>query len=204
MQVRLLKIPQPRCSKTFCRLYAAKSQPTFYEVLEITPRATSNEIKAAYYRLSMKYHPDRASEAFIRRFHEITTAYDTLSNESLRSKYDEETFGVSNAFSPRAKTTGFSGAQYRAAASRPIMRGRTPIYNFDEFYKQHYGDAVKSYQERKAKYDAAMKEMDEPQINRSIYGVFMILLVLVMTTQKFWTTKHDVPSPPDDSNGKSQ
>jgi tetratricopeptide (TPR) repeat protein len=68
----------------------------FYEILEISRQATPGEIKAAYYQLAKKYHPDRyrqAEHAPIRSrletlFARITQAYETLSESVNRSTYD--------------------------------------------------------------------------------------------------------------------
>ena len=68
----------------------------FYEILEISRQATSGEIKAAYYQLAKKYHPDRyrqAEHAQIRSrleslFARITQSYETLSEPANRSAYD--------------------------------------------------------------------------------------------------------------------
>lgn len=70
----------------------------YYEILEITRQATTSEIKAAYYQLAKKYHPDRfhqPEQADLRQkleamFALITQAYDTLSNNSSRTVYDQK------------------------------------------------------------------------------------------------------------------
>lgn len=72
------------------------SSADFYEILEIGRQATTGEIKAAYYQLAKKYHPDRyrqAEHAELRGrlenlFAKITEAYETLSNSGSRSSYD--------------------------------------------------------------------------------------------------------------------
>src|SRR5438552_16580724 len=62
----------------------------FYAVLEVERTASDEEIKKAYRRLAMKYHPDRnngAKEAE-ERFKEITEAYDVLRDPQKRAAYD--------------------------------------------------------------------------------------------------------------------
>ncbi|KAI4322118.1 hypothetical protein L6164_021838 [Bauhinia variegata] len=60
-----------------------------YQVLGVSPSATVDEIKRAYRKLALKYHPDvnkedKAQEKFMR----IKHAYNTLLNSSSRRKYD--------------------------------------------------------------------------------------------------------------------
>src|SRR5690349_24892019 len=63
----------------------------YYEVLGIAKSASGDEIKRAYRRLAMKYHPDRAdgdkSEAEV-RFKECAEAYEVLSDDEKRRRYD--------------------------------------------------------------------------------------------------------------------
>ena len=69
----------------------------FYDVLGVTRHATTAEIKAAYYHLAKKYHPDRYHQrdaGDLRNklealFAMITQAYDTLSQSTERAVYDE-------------------------------------------------------------------------------------------------------------------
>jgi len=62
----------------------------YYEILSIERTASGDEIKRAYRRLAMKYHPDRnpgdpEAEGF---FKEATSAYEVLSDPEKRSRYD--------------------------------------------------------------------------------------------------------------------
>src|SRR5512133_2221778 len=62
----------------------------FYGVLGVPRTATDDEIKKAYRKLAMTYHPDHnngAKEAE-ERFKEITEAYDVLRDEQKRAAYD--------------------------------------------------------------------------------------------------------------------
>ncbi|MDD4028288.1 MAG: molecular chaperone DnaJ [Caldisericia bacterium] len=61
----------------------------FYEVLGVDRNATPDEIKSAYRRLVMKYHPDVNKDAdSTQRMTEINEAYDVLSDPKKKQKYD--------------------------------------------------------------------------------------------------------------------
>lgn len=63
----------------------------YYDALGISKNSTQSEIKAAYYRLSMLYHPDKnqGCESAAIKFREITQAYEVLGNFKLRRLYDK-------------------------------------------------------------------------------------------------------------------
>jgi hypothetical protein len=60
-----------------------------YDVLEIPPTASQEDIKKAYRRLAMVYHPDKAGPEGAPKFREINAAYSTLSDTNLRAVYDK-------------------------------------------------------------------------------------------------------------------
>lgn len=61
-----------------------------YDALGVTPKATQSDIKTAYYKLSMLYHPDKNknSDVAAQKFRSITSAYEVLGNFKLRRLYD--------------------------------------------------------------------------------------------------------------------
>ena len=60
---------------------------THYEVLDVSPSATSQQIRDAYWNLARKVHPDHGGDA--EAFAEITKAHATLTNTGLRAQYDD-------------------------------------------------------------------------------------------------------------------
>lgn len=66
------------------------SKRDYYEVLEVARDATAKEIKTAYRRLALQFHPDRnpGDEAAEGRFKEAAEAYEVLADEQKRPIYD--------------------------------------------------------------------------------------------------------------------
>jgi len=65
----------------------------YYEILGLSKNATQEEIKKAYRKLAMQYHPDKVSpdkkKEAENRFKEISEAYAVLSDPNKRSQYDK-------------------------------------------------------------------------------------------------------------------
>ena len=61
-----------------------------YELLEVTEKATSDELKKAFRRLSIKYHPDRnaGNHEIQQKYVEVKRAYEILIDVSKRITYD--------------------------------------------------------------------------------------------------------------------
>ena len=63
----------------------------YYEVLGVSKNATADEIKKAYRKMAIKYHPDKnpGDKDAEEKFKEAAEAYDVLSNDEKRKKYDQ-------------------------------------------------------------------------------------------------------------------
>jgi molecular chaperone DnaJ len=63
----------------------------YYEILSVERTADGDDIKRAYRRLAMKYHPDRNPDnpEAETAFKEATSAYEVLSDQEKRARYDQ-------------------------------------------------------------------------------------------------------------------
>src|SRR5258705_11652877 len=80
----------------------------YYATLGINKGASKEEIKKAFYKLAHKYHPDKkgGNEG---KFKEVNEAYQVLSDDGKRSKYDQFGAGFENMGSSSGR--GYGGAQ---------------------------------------------------------------------------------------------
>ena len=64
----------------------------YYKILNLSVNANNDEIKKAFRSLAKKYHPDRNKDdkEALKKFQEVNEAYEVLSNEDSRKKYDQE------------------------------------------------------------------------------------------------------------------
>lgn len=77
----------------------------YYEVLGVNKNASEDEIKKAYRKIAIKYHPDRnpGNKEAEEKFKEAAEAYDVLHDNQKRQQYDQ--FG----FDGPAGAGGFGG-----------------------------------------------------------------------------------------------
>ena len=82
----------------------------YYEILEISKTATEVEIKKAYRKLAMKYHPDKnpGDKEAEEKFKQINEAYEVLSDPEKRARYDRYGKEGLNGFS----SGGFNGFNF--------------------------------------------------------------------------------------------
>lgn len=168
-------------------LYKTKSG--YYDVLEVASAATQAQIKTAYYKQSFVYHPDRnaGSEEATARFSLISEAYTVLGNKALRKKYDRGLLTQSDLLSASRPTgkesTGGSAKQAQSKRSMMSADGQRGVYNFDQFFKQHYQDQLqrgKDISARKEKNNETMKEMKLGLMTEMGLGIVLMTVAMLL------------------------
>lgn len=105
------------------------SNRDYYEILGVGKDASDTELKSAYRKLALKWHPDRNKEAGAEaKFKEVNEAYEILSNKDKRAKYDQ--FGHA-AFDPSAGF-GQGGQTYRQG---PFTYSYSSGGNFEDLFR---------------------------------------------------------------------
>ncbi len=87
----------------------------YYETLGINRSASAEEIKRAYRRLALKYHPDRASKGdkeAEQKFKEASEAYQILSDPQKKSQYDQYGRTFDQSAGAGAGAGGFGGFDF--------------------------------------------------------------------------------------------
>ena len=101
----------------------------YYEVLGVNRDASEEEIKKAYRRLAMKYHPDRNPDKpqAEEHFKEVKEAFEVLSDPDKRAAYDQ--FGHAGVEAAAGAGAGFGGFGSFAVVS-PVGRSTDSRLNW--------------------------------------------------------------------------
>ncbi len=130
----------------------AENKRDYYEVLGVSKSATADEIKKAYRKAALKYHPDKnpGDKEAEEKFKEAAEAYDVLSSTEKRQKYDQfghsmgqqgfgggyggyggfgGGFSMEDIFAQFGDIFGgrFGGGGFGGATGRGSSRGRKPV-----------------------------------------------------------------------------
>jgi DnaJ family protein C protein 30 len=176
------------------RSLAAKAV-NYYDILEVSPKASQSQIKAAYYRLSKQYHPDVSTSSTAEakdKFTTLSAAYEVLSNPRSRNQYDCNVLGhsASGGISDRYSDVDVEYREFirrrgafknRYKSGGGAAAGRSPMFDFDEFYRQHYGESIRQAQvDKKAQEEAKSRVEDaqDAEYQAKLSAIYFLLVLV--------------------------
>ncbi|OLL22561.1 DnaJ subfamily B member 9 [Neolecta irregularis DAH-3] len=204
--VRCLPVRRLHISRVLARSECYIPKDSHYDTLGLPYSASTRSIKARFYELSKKYHPDRNKEpSASEKFLQVSEAYGVIGNTSKRKDYD---------VSIRSKDQGYSrnpqdhrnqaGGRPASGLSRRKMRVyRSPLdfstapeskytqvspnhFNYDRHYMMHYKHEQLQKQRRYSRQNHQKMHDTETQnareeLNR-VFGVSIIILSVIGIT----------------------
>jgi curved DNA-binding protein len=141
----------------------------YYKILGVERKASADEIRSAYRKLAMKYHPDKnpGDKKAEDKFKDINEAYQVLSDDKKRARYDQ----VGNAYSDFRGSGGrpadfhwddwFQQNQGQGGGygnADPFGGGGTG--NFSDFFRTIFGEAARSSARNQAPAPGYQQEVD--------------------------------------------
>ena len=173
----------------------SQAKSSHYEVLGVSKKATPDEIKKAYRKLALKFHPDKNSAPSAEAaFKAISTAFDCLSDPTKRETYDQ--YGHESA--EQINQSGGAGAFPGAFRGGHGFHEVSPEEIFNIFFqgaagpgfRAHFGRAGGGpFRSQRAHRHSAEDDAEENRANKSIFQqifqLLPIILMILMTLSSF-------------------
>lgn len=158
--------------------HATSSQHDFYGLLDVPPSANESEIRRAYRKTALKYHPDKnaGNPSAIEKFHLLQIAYDVLSDPTVKELYDnaqrakEEKKARDQAFEGRRK---WMKEDLEKRESGAFKRKRDEEDEEEKFERELRRLAEDGQRRRKEREDALHRERleEEERLEREKEGI---------------------------------
>src|SRR5512137_1539437 len=125
----------------------------YYKTLGVERKASADEIRSAYRKLAMKHHPDKnpGDKKSEEKFKEINEAYQVLSDEQKRARYDQLGSAYSNFRTSGGRPGDFQwddwfqqNAQQQRGSGRNTQDPFGGAGGFSDFFSAIFGEAVRS------------------------------------------------------------
>ncbi|GIV27055.1 MAG: hypothetical protein KatS3mg027_0869 [Bacteroidia bacterium] len=136
---------------------------SYYDILGVSRTASIEEIKIAFRKLALLYHPDKnpdTKELFVKILH----AYEVLSDPVLREKYDRGIFITTTVNSDKKSTA----KEHRWDVTPEEERRR-------KYYKEYFEKLKKEYDKEQKKYNTQTKVYNE-----RMYWLWSLIICIIL------------------------
>lgn len=118
----------------------------YYKILGVERKAGADEIRSAYRKLAMKYHPDQNSgdKKAEEKFKEINEAYQVLSDDQKRAHYDRLGSAYSNFRTTGGSPNDFRWDDWFQQQGAGQRGGAGGAGGFSDFFRMIFGEAMRS------------------------------------------------------------
>jgi DnaJ-class molecular chaperone len=141
----------------------------YYKILNISMEATNDEIKKAFRSLAKKYHPDRNpnDKDALRKFQEINEAYEVLSKEASKKKYDDEKskFKEKNNEEANSKNNKYS------SNNKKYQNKGESIENLNKYFESFFGFNASTNDINKDKLKNEENPIDTSKMFESFFNI---------------------------------
>lgn len=113
----------------------------YYKTLGVEKSASKEEIKKAFHKMAHKYHPDKKEGDEV-KFKEVNEAYQTLSDDSKRSKYDQYGPGFENMQGGQGggyQQGGFDGFDFSG-----FQNGGSMEFDLNDIFGEFFGGGFRA------------------------------------------------------------
>mgnify|MGYP000986006276 CR=1 FL=1 len=156
--------------------FSTAEKPDYYKILGVDKNADQKQIKAEFYKLAKQYHPD-VSKGFEDKFKQINEAYEILSDDSLRTSYDNhiKTGGNATNFTGSSHANQSTSTSHGPGSARYYSYGRSNYKNSQQSYSgQSYSYGFKDSKTDKQRTASGQSYYSKPDNDfDSFYEKFM-------------------------------
>lgn len=144
----------------------------YYKILDISMNATDAEIKKAFRTLAKKYHPDRNpdNKDALSKFQEVNEAYEVLSKEDSRKKYDNQR--VNFKYKTNKETDGKNNKNSKVKNDNEKYQDKgESIENLNKYFERFFGFDANSKDVNKDKLKKEQNPIDTSKMFESFFNI---------------------------------
>ncbi len=138
----------------------------YYKILGVERKASADDIRKAYRKLAMQHHPDKnpGDKKAEDKFKDINEAYQVLSDEQKRARYDQLGSAYSNFRTGGGRSSDFNEWYERqGGGQRGYKNAEDPFGgagNFSDFFRTIFGEAARTSVRNQAAQQGYQQEVD--------------------------------------------